>query len=63
MFFFKEDQPGENLVNDVEVNYTTKNKLGSEPSGSVELIELMRFKINTLEKELNELRAKSKQDQ
>ena len=60
--FFKEEPLNENEVNDIEVNYVAKSKLSKDLPESVELIDLMRFKINTLEKELAILKEPSKQE-
>lgn len=68
--FFKDD-PGvypedmviENIVKDTGVNKSELNAKFEKKPESVELIELMRFKINTLEKELLDLKGNSKPDQ
>jgi len=68
--FFKEElqspEPEDinlSLAIDPIVNYKTNSAIKQKPTESVELIELMRFKINTLEKELQELKVKSKPEQ
>lgn len=68
--FFKEELQtnDEQLLNnslalEPEVNYSAKSMHSKTPPESVELIELMRFKINTLEKELLELKGNSKPEQ
>lgn len=49
------------LVSEPVVNYETKINLNKNASSDMELIELMRFKIKTLEMELSNLKENSKQ--
>lgn len=47
-----------NLVDEQIVDYLPKKDITAKHSDSTELVDLMRFKISALEKELKELKAK-----